>query len=153
MRFKLYLNCNGNKDSILNNQKGKCHCIWSEVYLWNSCSTLCKLSDKSILGPNVGDYLHFIYRNELEVKDTTDAKRSASDFVIHLAIDSRGKLKTNLYVECDYFTFPIINFRFISSNIPASPTYVVYISQLVRCSWACAQNNDFLDRAKWTKSW
>ena len=35
-----------------------------------------------------------IYQNELEVKDTTDAKKSASDFVIHLAIDSRGKLKT-----------------------------------------------------------
>ena len=105
MRFKLCLNCNGNKDSILNNQKGKCHCIWSEVSLWNSCSTLCKLSDKSILGRNVGDYLHFIYRNELEVKDTIDANKSASDFVIHLAIDSRGKLKTKLYVKCDYLTF------------------------------------------------
>jgi len=72
LRSKLYLNCNGNKHSILNNQKGKCHCIWYEVSLWNTCSTLCKLSDKSILGPNVGDYLHFIYRNELEVNDTTD---------------------------------------------------------------------------------
>ena len=134
MRFKLCLNCNGNKDSILNNQKGKCHCIWSEVSLWNSCSTLCKLSDKCILGPHIGDYLHFIYRNELEVKDKADAKKSASDFVIHLEIDSRGKLKTKLYVKCDYFIFPIVNFRFISSNTPASPTYGVYISQLVRCS-------------------
>ena len=33
----------------------------------------------------------------------------------------------------------------ISSNIPASPGYGVYISQLVRYSRACAQYSDFLD--------
>ena len=42
------------------------------------------MQGKSILGPNVGDYLHFIYRNELEVKDTTDTKKSAFDIVIHI---------------------------------------------------------------------
>ena len=36
----------------------------------------------------------------------------------------------------------------ISSNIPASPGYGVYISQLVRYSRACAQYSDFLDRAQ-----
>ena len=37
---------------------------------------------------------------------------------------------------------------FISSNIPASPGYVVYISQLVRYSRACAQCSDVLDRSQ-----
>jgi hypothetical protein len=37
------------------------------------------------------------------------------------------KLKTELYEKRDDFTFPIVNFLFISSNIPGSPAYVVYI--------------------------
>ena len=71
------------------------------------------------------EYTGSICRNELEVKDTIDTKKFASCFVIHLEIDNRGRLKTKLYVKCDYFTFPIVNFPFLS--IPASPTYGVYI--------------------------
>jgi len=55
---------------------------------------------------------------------------------------------TKLYDKCDDCTFPIVNFPFISSNIPASPAYGVYISQLVSYSRACAQYSDFLDRAQ-----
>jgi len=42
--------------------------------------------------------------------------------------------------------FPIVNFPFICSNIPAAPTYVVYISQLIRYSRVCGSYQDFLDR-------
>jgi hypothetical protein len=34
-------------------------------------------------------------------------------------------------------TFPIVNFTFICSNIPAGHAYGVYISQLIRYSRAC----------------
>ena len=37
-----------------------------------------------------------------------------------------------MYDKRDNFSFEIINFPFMSSNIPANPTYGVYISQLVR---------------------
>ena len=40
--------------------------------------------------------------------------------------------QTGLYDKRDDFTFPIVNFPFISSDIPASPAYGVYISQIVR---------------------
>ena len=40
------------------------------------------------------------------------------------------------------FTFSIVNFPFISSNIPASPAYGVYISQLIRYSRACVHYSD-----------
>jgi hypothetical protein len=36
--------------------------------------------------------------------------------------------------------------EFISSNIPTSPVYGVYISQLIRYSRACCSYHDFLDR-------
>ena len=95
-----------------------------------------------------GDYLHRIYPNELEVNDTTDNQTSASYLSLHLEIDNGGRFKTKLYDKRDDFTFPIVNFPFISRNIPTSPAFGVYISQLIRYSRACAQYIDFLDRAQ-----
>ena len=43
-----------------------------------------------------------------------------------------GKLSTRLYDKRDDFDFHIVNFPFLSSNIPSSPSYGVYISQLIR---------------------
>ena len=42
--------------------------------------------------------------------------------------------------------FPIVNFQFICSNIPAAPAYGVYLSQMIRYSRACGSYQDFLDR-------
>jgi hypothetical protein len=72
-------------------------------------------------------YLHRIYPNELEVKDTTDNQKSASYLDLHLEIDKVGRLKTKLYDKRDDFTFPIVNSPFINSNISTSSAYVVYI--------------------------
>ena len=52
------------------------------------------------------------------------------------------------YTTRNDFTFPIVNFTFISSNIPAAPAYGAYISQLIRYSYACAQNIGFLDKTQ-----
>ena len=73
---------------------------------------------------------------------------SASNLGFHIEIDNGGKLKTKLYDKRDDFTFPIVNFLFISSNIPASPAYGVYIFTLVRYSRACVQYSYCLDRAQ-----
>ena len=59
----------------------------------------------------------------LEVKDTTDTQISASYLDLHIDIDKGGRLKTKFYDKRDDFTFPIVNFPYISSNIPASPAY------------------------------
>ena len=56
--------------------------------------------------------------------------------------------KSALYDKRDDFTFPIVDFLFISNNIPASPAYVVYILHFIRYSRVCAQYSDFLDRAQ-----
>ena len=47
-------------------------------------------------------------------------------------IDSGGKLSTRLYDKCDDFDFHIVNFPYLSSNLPSGPSYGVYISQLIR---------------------
>jgi hypothetical protein len=83
--------------------------------------------------------------NELEVKGTTDSQKSASSRDLDLGIDNRGRIKTKLYEKHDDITFPIVNFPFNNSSISTSPSYGVYISQLMRYSWACAQYIDFQD--------
>ena len=65
---------------------------------------------------------------------------------LHLEIDSEGRLRTKFYDKSDDLYFPIVNFPFICSNIPATPTYGVYISQLIRYSRAYGSYQDFLDR-------
>ena len=100
----------------------------------------------SLNNSRFGDCVDRIYPIELERKDTTDTVRSASYLDLHLEIDSVGRLKMKLYDKRDDFNFPIENFPFKCSNIPAAPVYGVYISQLIRHSRACSSYQDFLDR-------
>ena len=77
-------------------------------------------------------------------------ERSNSYYMFHVIVwcglfTSCRKLKTELYEKRNDFTFPMVNFPCISSNIPGSPACVVYISQLIRYSRACHQYSDFLD--------
>jgi hypothetical protein len=44
----------------------------------------------------------------------------------------------------DDFNFSIVNFPYLCSNIPASPAYGVYISQLIRYARACSKYDQFL---------
>ena len=82
----------------------------------------------SLNNSKFGDYVERIYLIELEIKDNTDTVKSASYLDLHLEIDNEGRLKTKLYDKRDDFSFPIGNFPFLSSNIPAAPAYGVYIS-------------------------
>jgi hypothetical protein len=57
------------------------------------------------------DFVDLIYPIELEIKDTKDTYRSASNLDLHLEIDSEGQLRTKLYDTRDDFNFPIVNFH------------------------------------------
>jgi hypothetical protein len=87
-----------------------------------------------------------IYPPELEVKETTDTASSASFLDIYLEFDDSGQLSTKIYDKRDDLNFKIINFPNMCSNIPASPAYGVYISQLIRYAWASSNYSDFLKR-------
>jgi mannitol-specific phosphotransferase system IIBC component len=52
------------------------------------------------------------------IKDTTDTQKSSSYLTLYLDIDNGERLKTKLDKRDD-FTFPLVNFPFISSNILA----------------------------------
>ena len=58
-----------------------------------------------------------------------------------------SQLRTSLYDKRDDFNFHITNFPFLSSNIPSSPAYGVFISQLIRYARACSSYECFILRA------
>ena len=87
-----------------------------------------------------------IYPPELEVKETTDTASSASFLDLYLEFDDSGQISTKIYDKRDDFNFKIINFPNMCSNIPASPAYGVYISQLIRYARASSNYSDFLKR-------
>jgi hypothetical protein len=97
---------------------------------------------------NFNNYVHLIYPDELKIKDTTEFDKSASYLDILPNIDSNGRLTTTLFDKCNDFDFAIVNFPFLCSNIPLSPAYGVYISQLIRCARACFAYEDFSKRGK-----
>ena len=86
-----------------------------------------------------------MYPVELEIKDTTESTTSASYMDLHLSIGRDGQFPT--YDKRNDFNFQFTNFPFLSSNIPASPAYGVFISQLIRYARACSSYGCFILRA------
>ena len=101
----------------------------------------------SINNPDFENYLGQMSPAELEIKDTTESNTSASHLDLLLSIESDGQLRTSLYDKRDDFNFHITNFPFLSSNIPSSPAYGVFISQLIRYARACSSYECFILRA------
>jgi hypothetical protein len=78
--------------------------------------------------------------------DIIECSTSASYFNVLLKLDTNGKITTQLYDKRGDFNFPIINFPYLCSNIPTSPAYGVFISQLIRYARACLAYDQFLVR-------
>ena len=78
-----------------------------------------------------------VHITSCSMKDTTESNTSASYLDLLLLIRRDGQLHTSIYDKHDDFNFHITNFPFLSSNIPASPAYGVFISQLIRYARAC----------------
>ena len=100
----------------------------------------------SINNSRFAECLPLIYPPELEAKETTDTASSASFLDLFLEFDDSGQLSTKFYDKRDDFNFKIINFPNMCSNIPASPAYGVYISQLICYGRASSNYSDFLKR-------
>ena len=94
------------------------------------------------------DYLKEIYPSQLTVEKANKSDHLADYLDLTFIIDSGGKLSTRLYDKRDDFDFHIVNFPYLSSNIPSGPSYGVYISQLIRYAQCCSHYDDFRYRHK-----
>ena len=102
----------------------------------------------SLNNPLFIDYINDIYPAELEIKDTTEGHSHSSYLDLSLSFSQTNHLQVKLYDKRDDFNFHIVNFPFLCSNIPLSPAYGVYISQIIRYARACSFYDDFLMRCR-----
>ena len=92
------------------------------------------------------EFISDIYPKELTISETTESTSVASHLDLLFARDRSNNITTKLYDKRDAFGFHIVNFPFMSSNIPSAPAYGVYASQLVRYARCCSNYSDFLIR-------
>ena len=93
-------------------------------------------------------FCFLFYSLLLTVEKANKSDHLADYLDLTFIIDSGGKLSTRLYDKRDDFDFHIVNFPFLSSNIPSGPSYGVYISQLIRYARCCSYYEDFRYRHK-----
>ena len=55
-------------------------------------------------------------------------------------------VSSKIYDKPDHFNFEIVNFPFLDGDVPRSPSYDVYISQLIRFARVCSNVDDFNNR-------
>ena len=55
-------------------------------------------------------------------------------------------VSSRIYDKRDDFNFEIVNIPFLDEDVPRSPSYGVYISQLIRFSRVCSNVDNFNNR-------
>ena len=98
----------------------------------------------SINNPEFENYLGKMYPDELKIKDTTECNTSASYLD---SLRSGGTVNCTLPFMTNVTISISTYFPFLSSNIPTSPAYGVYFSQLIRYARACSSYGCFILRA------
>ena len=90
------------------------------------------------------EFISDIYPKELTVSETTESTSIASYLNLFFIRDKSNNITTKLYDKRDAFGFHIVNFPFMSSNIPSAPAYGIDTSQLIRYAHCCSNYSDFL---------
>ena len=90
------------------------------------------------------EFISDIYPKELTISETTESISVASYLDLLFTRDKGNNITTKLYDKRDAFSLHIVNFPFISSNIPSAPAYGVYASQLIRYACCCSNYSEFL---------
>ena len=101
-----------------------------------------KIKARTNLGPQ--NYMYLSTPEELTISETTEFTSVASHLNLLLTRDENKNVTTKLDDKRDTFSFHIVNFPFMSSNIPSAPAYGVYASQLIRYAHCCSNYSDFL---------
>ena len=86
-----------------------------------------------------------IYPTELQLNKANSSDTEAPFLDLNLSI-TNGIVSSKIYDKRDDFNFEIVNFPFLDGDVPRSPSYGVYISQLIRFARVCSTVDDFNNR-------
>ena len=115
----------------------------ADVVAFNSTSRY--LDDLlNIDNPYFAKMVSQIYPTELQL-NTSTAKPSYTK-TPSLDLDlfiTNGIVSTKIYDKQGGFNFEIVTFTFLNGDVPRSPSYGMYISQLIRFARVCSHVDDF----------
>ena len=86
-----------------------------------------------------------IYPTELQLNKVDSSDAEAPSLDLNLSI-TNGIFSSKNYDKRDDFSFEIVNFPFHGGDVPRSPSYGVYISQLICFARVCSNVVDFNNR-------
>ena len=99
----------------------------------------------SIINPYFEQMVGQIYPTELQLNKANSSDTEAPFLDLNLSI-TNGIVSSKIYDKRDDFNFEIVNFPFLDGDVPRSPSYGVYISQLIRFARVCSNVDDFNNR-------
>ena len=86
-----------------------------------------------------------IYPTELQLNKANSSDTEAPFLDLNLSI-TNGIVSSKISDKRDDFNFEIGNFPLLDGDVPRSPSYAVYISQLIRFARMCSNVDDFNNR-------
>ena len=86
-----------------------------------------------------------IYPTELQLNKTNSSDTEAPFLDLNLSI-SNGIVSSKIYDKRDDFNIERVNVPFLDGDVPRSPSYGVYISQLIRFARVCSNADGFNNR-------
>ena len=86
-----------------------------------------------------------IYPTELQLDKVNSSDTEAPFLDLNLSI-TNDIVSSKMYDKRDDFSFEIVNFPCLDGDVPRSPSYGVYISQLIRFARVCSNVDVFNNR-------
>ena len=86
--------------------------------------------------PEFEKHIPDIYPAELQLIKANTSDKETSFFDLNIKVIG-SDIHTSVYDKRDDFGFPIVNFPWLSGDVPRLPSYGIYISQLVRFARCC----------------
>ena len=86
-----------------------------------------------------------IYPTELQLNKANSSDTEAPFLDLNLSI-TNGIVSSNIYDKRDNFHFEIVKFSSLDGDIPSSPSYGVYVSQLICFARVCSNVDNFNNR-------
>ena len=86
-----------------------------------------------------------IYPTELQLDKANSSDTEAPFLDLNLSM-TNGIVSSKIYDKQDDFNFEIVYFPFLDVDVPRSPSYGVYIFQLVGFASVCSNVDDFNNR-------
>ena len=86
-----------------------------------------------------------IYSTELQLNKANSSDTEAPFLDLNLLM-TNGIVSSKIYDKRDDFNFEIVNLPFLDGDVPRSPSYGVYISQIIRLARVCSNVDDVNNR-------